>query len=382
MAVLTQPLQNLLKSYSAYLEAKKPSLEEPKIEVDEVASKVAEFYEKFRNLIDYQESHLLRKNVIGRALRRRVFLKDVSGEDIAEPLIKEVIRSGYLGNNAIPEQKIGEVQEIIDSLLFFLDYAENSSLPSADDFSDWLLGISVCAIEECLATPFKDRMLARMMFETLRSKFEIKGASLPQSDSDALLFIAAQKSLFRVDNDQLAYRLLQLFSPNWERTPPQETPSQANELFTAYERISHYLRHPFLPSFLKLCNRYNIVFQLLGNLVFGSKGFEHFERDIETAYEERLRIERGKLSRMALLSILSFFLSKILVAVAIEVPIDLYLVGHFSLTHAIANIVFPPVLMLFIVAFFPLRPGISFLILVFFSRIMPSFKSLCISFRA
>ena len=356
MATFTKPLEDFLRSYSAYLETKKPASEEPKIEVDEVASKIAAFYEKFRNIIDYQESHLLRKNVIGRALRRRIFLKDVSGEAIAEPLIKEVIRSGYLGNRMIPEKKIGEVQEIIDSLLFLLDYARNSSFASADDFSDWLLGVAVCAIEECLATPAKDRMLARMTFETLRRDLQIKGlpssggAALSQSDSDALLFIAIQKSLFHVDNEQLSYRLLELFAPNWEKTPFREAPLLANELLTAYERILHYLRHPLLPSFLKLCNHYNVVFQLLGNLVFGSKGFESLDRDIEAAYEERLRKERSKLSRMALLSILSFFLSKILVAVAIEVPIDLLLIGHFSLIHALINIVFPPVLMLLIVA--------------------------------
>ncbi|MDP3724853.1 MAG: hypothetical protein Q8R20_00090 [Nanoarchaeota archaeon] len=350
MATLSKPLDELLKSYSAYLLGKRPSSEETKIEVDEIALKIASFYEKFRNLIDYQEKHLLRKNVIGRALRRRIFLKDVSGEDVAEPLIKEVIRSGYLGNNWIPARKIGEVQLIIDNLLFFSDHAKTSSIPMHEDFPDWLLGVTVCAIEECLAPPEKNRMLAQMMLNTLRGGLEIRGGTIPQADQDALLFIAVQKSLFRVDNDQLSYRLLQLLSPAWESTDLRNTSPVTNELLTAHERISHYLRHPLLPLFLKACNHYNTVFQMLGSLVFGSKGVENLDRDIEAAYEDRLRKERGKLSRMAFLSILSFFLSKILVAIAIEVPIDLYIVGRFSLVHATLNIVFPPILMLLIVA--------------------------------
>ena len=123
MPTFSRPVQELISSYQAYLQTKESPEDEPRIQVDEIASKIASFYEKFRNLIDYQESHLLRKNVIGRALRRRIFLKDISGEDIAEPLIKEIIRSGHLGNNTIPERKILQVQRIIDNLLFFLLYS-------------------------------------------------------------------------------------------------------------------------------------------------------------------------------------------------------------------------------------------------------------------
>ncbi len=350
MSTLSQPVEGLLESYRLYLEKKRPREEEPKIEVDEIASKIAAFYEKFRNLIDYQESHLLRKNVIGRALRRRIFLKDISGEDIAEPLIKEIIRSGYLGNNTIPESKISEVQRIIDNLLFFLEYGRSLSTSEGREFSEWIVGVTVCAIEETLATPEKDRLLATLMFQTLRRDLTIAGANVTDDVKDVLLFIAIQKSLFRVDNDQLHHRLLRLMFPEWENSNTENSSSVAGSLFVTHKNVSDYLRHPLLPSFLKLCNHYNTVFQTLGDLVFSSKGFDDLEKDVEEVYQERYRKQRGRLFRMAFLSIISFFLSKILVAVAIEVPIDLYIANHFSLFHTLLNIALPPFLMLLIVA--------------------------------
>ena len=203
-------------------------------------------------------------------------------------------------------------------------------------------------------------MLAEMMVKTIRGRLEIKGlpalpagrqgGTLDEGDADALLFIAVQKSLFRVDEHQLSYRLLQALYPSWEHTDSRDTPHVTGELERTHERILSYLKHPFLPAFLHLCNHLNIVFQMVGSVVFSSKGFENGERNIEDAYVERYRKERGKLFRMAFLSVLSFFLSKILVALAIEVPIDLYLLHHFSLIHTAANVAFPPILMLLILA--------------------------------
>lgn len=150
MDKFTQPVQELIRRYREYLDDETPR-GEPVIQVDEIASKVAAFYEKIRGIIDYQEGHLLRKNVIARALQRRIFLKEVSGEEIAEPLIREVIRSGYLKNDSISESKISEVQEIVVFILSIFGAIGDDK--QSGDLKEWLLGICVCAIEEALINP-------------------------------------------------------------------------------------------------------------------------------------------------------------------------------------------------------------------------------------
>src|SRR3989344_530911 len=347
---LSRPVRELLSQYALYLEERTPQDSESNIQVDEIASKIASFYEKLRGFIDYQENHLIRKNVIDRVLRRRVFLKDISGEKIAEPLIKEIIRSGHLPNNALPETKIYDVQRIIDTLLALLTQIEETPPLRAHGFSDWLIGVSVCAIEECLVPPDKDRMLTDAMLSSLRETLPIHGETTEETDTNALLFIAVQKALLHVDRDQLHYRLLELMMPDWELSSPEQIPSVAEGLVATRESISRYIKHPQLRYFLAFCHRHTIVFRILGDLVFGSKGFENLKEDVASLYEARYQKEKGRLFRMAFLSVLSFFFSKILVAVAIEVPVDLFIIHNFSLPHMVANIIFPPLLMLIIVA--------------------------------
>src|SRR3989338_2193188 len=97
----------------------------PAIHVDEVASKIAKFYEQIRNVVDYREEHLLRKNSIFRALQRSILLDNHDSSRIAESLTKEIIRSGHLPNNAIPESAITRVSQLVANLLYFLDGLKN-----------------------------------------------------------------------------------------------------------------------------------------------------------------------------------------------------------------------------------------------------------------
>ena len=99
----------------------------PKIKVSEVISKMAFFYEKIRNTVDYEEEYLIRKNAIERILKRQILiegiLKTASSEDIAEILLTELIRAGYLPNNKIPETQIPKVGVIIEKYIKLRNYS-------------------------------------------------------------------------------------------------------------------------------------------------------------------------------------------------------------------------------------------------------------------
>lgn len=345
MDKFTQPVQELIRRYRKYLDDETPR-GEPVIQVDEIASKVAVFYEKIRSIIDYQEGHLLRKNVIARALQRRIFLKEVNGEEIAEPLIREVIRSGYLKNDSVSESKISEVQEIVVFVLNIFGAIGDDK--HGGDLKGWLLGICVCAIEEALINPEREIMLADTMFWIMSEKLSLSGADLHGADADTLLFTAIHKSLFKVDEDRLNYRLLTFLFPKWNEFEEGGPGTAAERLDEARIKIRKYAKHELLPFFLKLCNKQRVVFYALGDLIFKGKDLSLFDEAVKEVYEERYEKEKGRLFKLAFFTVLSFFVSKVLVAIAIEVPIDVYFTGNFSLFHVIANVIFPPVLMFLI----------------------------------
>ena len=88
-----------------------------KIHVDEIGARLAAFYERLRSLIDYQEEHLLRKGVIRRIFKRRLLLT-LTEENVAENIIKDIIRSGHLKNDSVSESKIDDLKNIINHFRF------------------------------------------------------------------------------------------------------------------------------------------------------------------------------------------------------------------------------------------------------------------------
>ena len=92
----------------------------PKINVSEMISKMAFYYEKIRNSVDYAEEYLLRKNAIERILKRKIVIEgkiptlELKSVEISKHLLTELIRAGYLPNDEIPEDKIDEIAEIIN----------------------------------------------------------------------------------------------------------------------------------------------------------------------------------------------------------------------------------------------------------------------------
>ena len=73
---LSKEISHLIDTYIGSIEdAKKPSTP---IHIDEIASRIAKFYEMIRKVIDWKEDSVLRRSAIERALKRTLFTKLVT----------------------------------------------------------------------------------------------------------------------------------------------------------------------------------------------------------------------------------------------------------------------------------------------------------------
>lgn len=352
-------LKDFLNKYQSYLAEKIPPETIPRIHVDEIASKIATFYDRIRNIIDYREEHLLRKGAIERAFKRRLLLRG-KNQDIAEPLIKDIVRAGHLPNETIPETKIKEVQKIIDKYIFWMEKLEFSRNLGREDIFNWLVHVGACEIEEKLDPPIKDNLSANLMFQVLRERLLIQGAELTESEKIIQIFINTQRALLRVDKAQLNYRLLKFIYPDWADPSPESLTQIGEKLSLIKIKLQNYINHPLGSQFFRLCNQYNTIFYLIGDITYKSKtseeaaanfdNLEQFEKAIKNAYRKRYDKEKGKLGRFAFFSVLSFFLTKIASAFGVEIPLDKYLVHYFSWLNIIISIVCPSVLMLIIIS--------------------------------
>ncbi len=351
--MLSEPVVALMARHQERRERqeKRELHEGERIHVDEIASKVATFYDKFRNLIQYREAHLLRKGSIERILRRRILLNTDDGK-FAEAFIKDLIRSGHLPNDAIQDSAIAGVQRVIDNLLFFLHYQSEQGGEGHRQISGWLINIFVPALEDELFPAPEGRLTAEMMYEVMRAKLVLKKIPLGEDEVKTQLFIATQRAVLRLDDDQMQYILLKFLYPDWGRMSDAELRDTAPKLGALQKDVQDTLKNRFGPYFLKLCQREKTPFQLVGDLAQEDKLLsKDSDAELRRLYDERAERTAQQLKKLAFFSVLSFLISKVVVALALETPLDRMLGYPFSPLNTAINILFPPLLMLLIVAF-------------------------------
>lgn len=342
------------------------SLEEKKdrtIHVDEVASKVASFYEKIRGIIDWKEEHLLRRNSVERALKRRIFANiDILNGEIdniinAELLVLELIRGGHFPNDTIEEIKIEEVQFAINKYIFiFKKYKEEKFL-----FLNWMFSIAACEIEEILMPSLKERALIDYMFLEMKKKIILNEGviafnPITKEEKDIQIYIAVQRALFNLDSPVINYHLLKYKYSNWKNLSKEELKEIANKIYSIKKELTEYLKHPLGDKFYNICQKYNTVYLIIGDILksnsFEKKDVfdnpENLENIIRSSYKKRLSTLKSRMNRAAIYSTLSIFLTNIVVLIAIEIPLT-KLIGIFNPLAIIIDIFVPTLLMAILV---------------------------------
>ncbi|MEK7503603.1 MAG: hypothetical protein AAB577_01330 [Patescibacteria group bacterium] len=364
MQELTPLAQRLVTSYQEWALSLQTKESVSTISVDEVASRVASFYEKMRGVIDWREEHLLRKTAVERILKRRLFLKQNLNKDdkIAEPFIAELIRGGHFPNETIPETKIGEVQKVIDKYVFILENAPAPKKEKAKMYLyDWLFGVAACEIETTLSPSPKESALIDFMMESMKVGIRIKeGTSvrtISEGEADTQLYIAVQRALFKLDSPTITYHLFKRWFSDWTNLPQPTLNEISLNIYQVWKKIDEALKHPLSEKFYAVCERYDTPYLILGDIIAQNpvqaqetlKNPEMLESKIKEAYSLRLKKVRTKINRAAIYSTISIFITKVLVAIAIEVPLEAYVTQQFNYLTSALSVVTPPILMFFLV---------------------------------
>jgi hypothetical protein len=189
----------------------------------------------------------------------------------------------------------------------------------------------------------------------------VRNANLDDARLSTGVFVGVERALLRADADQLRLHLFRFLFPEHAALDPEKADELASELQDIQKKIERSLEDPKGRFFLALANRWAPAFSILGDAIRSAdrqgelpvvlKDRHQLEAGAQEAYRRRFRRERGRLRRFAFFTVISFFISKIAIALAIEIPIQTYVLQDFSIVHTVANIIFAPLLMLVIVAF-------------------------------
>lgn len=357
---ISQPIRKFYKALQTSRGASVNYSSGSSVCVNLVISKLAFFYEKLRNLLDDVEEHLLRKNAIFRYLQRKFVAPKTQGDKLARPLVCELIRAHYLPNDTISELKVKEVSEVIDK--YILLKRELFGITKSSEhkvYEKWIASIAACEIEAILSPSNDLEILQGLMYEFLKDRVIINGQSLNKTERDIQIYLAILRSLRKADHPLLEYYLFTLYFPNWSYASVSEIKNIAYQLPEKREEMAIQIRHPLNTRLLNPLKKYTVYLQVLLDISKDDpeRGYriiqmpELLEAEIKKVCNRRYKKIKSKLARGVVRSVIYIFVTKMTLAIAVEIPYELLFYSVLNYTALSINVLFPPFLM-FILAIF------------------------------
>jgi hypothetical protein len=343
----------------------------PKIKVSDLISKMSFYYEKIRNIVDYKEEHLLRKNAIERILRRQIIIegviKESKSDDISKHLLTELIRAAYLPNNKILKNKIDELSLVIAKYIALKNYISNSfrnETKIKNSLIKWIIALAASDIEERLGGSKVDQTVINNMYEILRDSIQLPEGSPFREEKDLQIYLGIYRSYLKYDREMLAFIVFKHYYPDWQKGGNEEINRIGRQFTAIKEEIDKQIDHPLARQFNRVISRYTVFYTILTDVIDDDpagvykdiqKDPKSFPRLVKRKCEERYRVVKKKLWRSAIRSIVYIFITKSLFAIILEVPAIKWFGDEVNPLSLIINVGFPAVL-LFLIVFFTRLP--------------------------
>ncbi|MBI2050775.1 MAG: hypothetical protein HYT31_03130 [Parcubacteria group bacterium] len=352
MPSITQPIQALVQAALASKREQDIDPQEPKIAIPTRAAAASFVYERMRNAVDYKEEHLIRRNAIERILRR--MLSQGERENIAENLVYELIHARYLPNNAIPQRKLGDLKKIFDKYVAILGFAHLKDAADRASLPGFMLGIFATEVDEFLVPPHVMHASINAMYESMDRHMHIERAGIPPEDRAKQIYLAASRALYKNDNDTLAYHLMLVYCPRWRNADPSLIRDVGARLEELRQKISADLNHPLKEKLAAALRKRVAYFAIVRDIIVGDPS--NAWHDLQTpglAFEARIRercgenykASRTSLHRSITRSIIYLVITKFLLFLVLEIPVDYFIMKHFALAPIAINLLFPPSLL-------------------------------------
>jgi len=361
-------IRKLLEAYVGELTAHRKYTP---IHVDEITSKLARFYEATRKVINWKDDNALRRGAIERILKRLLFAKaagittdSISADDLAERVTLELIRGGHLPNDTVPRESLTHVSTALKKYLYFLDNTSNYKVHEVKlklNYTNFILEIASCEIEEILTNPIKEYALIQAMVSIFEERVEILSEEkLDADEKQKYVFASVCRALFDLDDNFIIYHILGSQYPHWHNPSDEQTKAMAETLLTEWKQFETEINGPKVRKFIGISEHMNTMFLLIDDVletlqktpekiikVFESKKL--LKKHIEKAYNHRHKTLKRRLFRLGVFSTLSVFLSNWFTFFVVEIPLAKIFYEEFNLVAAIADFLIPTFVMFVLV---------------------------------
>lgn len=348
-------LQRFLSQYKLAQKEKDDLTDESilKIKINKITEKLAVFYERIRNAIDYKEEHLIRQFAIKRIIKRYPLNDLEKTEELAKKLLYELVQARYFSDNEVPEAYIIEIKQVFDK---YIEVTANLEGPHKGKIKQWLLGMLACEIEEIIISPRKIKALMELMYRTLEPKINVLDFEVSENTKAQQLYIAINRTLMKTDKDLLNYRLMKSMYPDWKYNKDFDDSFFKSCLSEIYQEMQKALNHSLNNVLSKEIRKYAVVFNTLHeiseeNLDKIEDVFNNTEKLVEEAQGSLKRKYKNiikKVNKAVFKTIIYLFITKVTLALLLEIPYDTLMEGHINYLTVGINVFMPPLLMFFL----------------------------------
>lgn len=295
-------------------------------EQQDAVTKIARVYELARNAMEYRADHLVRRAAIERILRRQIiFFQDAS--KLTRELLQEMRWAGYINDDT-------QTQFLTEVLASFLQTWAQTTVNK-----DWLLGLISAHVEELLNHNRDYAEFTTFAFNVLRSRIEVDDPNI-----DLWLYVAVDRVFSQADEAGVSYHLY-LLNPA----------RNLEETYLAYKNafnskpvntLSVWVRKQMGPIML-LRDIYFSAPSEFSNLVQDREQFAETAKQVLTS---QLKLIRQRMNTATFRSLLYVFLTKMILGLLIEAPLEIIFRGQIHYFSLLVNLIVPIGFMWLIVA--------------------------------
>ncbi len=323
---------------------------EKSITVNPVVSAVASWYEKIRTAMEYGEEEVILRSTIERILKRRLLL-GASPEDIAEPLVRELVWARYFADGTVSESVIGKVEEKISLYLKLRESISRKRELTETKINEWFYHLLSSDLEHILNQNKETEVVANFMFKILEEQIVIEDDSAQARDIQ--VFIAVRRAFAK---DDLAFLRFHLFNQIFGGLSSQTIEKVSGSFYKAYQEIQRQLNYPQGEKIYNYVRKKAAVFFILEDILRSYRGGvrklvkneEEFKKIVFGICEARYSGIAAKVRRAIIRSVIFILLTKAIFAFVVEGTYENLAFGKLMWGTMIINIAAPPLLMVII----------------------------------
>jgi hypothetical protein len=353
---LTPYMEKFLNDFEKKL-AEDKDQDAPAIKVSEVLGGLARIYERVRTTVDYKGEHVIRRNAIERILKRLIWEQNsirnrIDEAKIARSLVKELIWARYIPNNSVPKSKIALLEKVLRKYTYFLSNLDNVSGLRPANIRNWMWGIASSEIEDLLDPSYRE-LYVELMKDWFLSFYEWTDIEIDPKDKESQIYLSIHRAFTKSDEPIMRYHLLLKQFPQWADPTPRDLNELVLNFPQVYEKIENALNYD---------GRFNLFRRIKGL----SASFEIFK---EIANQEKLHLREllqnpeafnqkvreicvfkynqiGKRVNTGITrSIIYIFVTKVILAMLLEIPYEIFRFGEIRYLPLSINILLPPIMM-------------------------------------